>query len=50
MSLVSCEDFLQREPLDFGNDQAFLKNVDDMRNYTNGYSYHSACWSWFMGC
>ena len=37
MSLVSCEDFLQREPLDFGNDQAFLKNVDDMRNYTNGY-------------
>ncbi len=37
MSLVSCEDFLQREPLDFGNDQAFLRNVDDMRNYTNGY-------------
>lgn len=35
LSLVSCEDFLQREPLDFGNDQAYLKNVDDMRNYTN---------------
>lgn len=35
LSLVSCDDFLQREPLDFGNDQAYLKNVDDMRNYTN---------------
>lgn len=32
---VSCDDLLQREPLDFGNDQAFLQNVDDMRNYTN---------------
>lgn len=33
--LQSCDDFLQRDPLDFGNDQAYLRNVDDMRAYTN---------------
>ncbi|MDD4428818.1 MAG: RagB/SusD family nutrient uptake outer membrane protein [Paludibacter sp.] len=31
----SCEDFLQREPLDFGNDKAFFKTVEDMMIYNN---------------
>lgn len=35
ISLVSCNDFLQREPLDFGNDQAYFKSVDDMMYYAN---------------
>ncbi|MEA4982993.1 MAG: RagB/SusD family nutrient uptake outer membrane protein [Paludibacter sp.] len=35
--LTSCEDFLQREPLDFGNDQAYFKSVDDMMIYANTY-------------
>lgn len=33
--LSSCEDFLQREPLDFGNDNVFLKTTDDMVYYAN---------------
>ncbi|MCK9507714.1 MAG: RagB/SusD family nutrient uptake outer membrane protein [Pigmentiphaga sp.] len=33
--LVSCEGFLQREPLDFGNDKAYFKVVDDLMNYNN---------------
>lgn len=35
LSLVSCEDFLQREPMDFGNDKAFFKTVEDMMIYDN---------------
>jgi len=33
--LASCDGFLQRNPIDFGDDQAFLKSTDDMRIYTN---------------
>ena len=33
--LAGCNDFLQREPLDFGNDQAYLNNVNDLINYDN---------------
>ena len=35
VGMSSCEDFLQREPLDFGNDQAYFGNVADMTNYDN---------------
>ena len=33
--LSSCEDFLQREPLDFGNENIFLKSTEDMAYFAN---------------
>lgn len=33
--LSSCEDFLQREPLDFGNENIFLKSTKDMAYFAN---------------
>ncbi|MEG1685894.1 MAG: hypothetical protein RR319_08145, partial [Bacteroides sp.] len=36
-SLASCEDFLQREPLDFGSEVAFFKDVADLEYAANNY-------------
>ena len=33
--LSSCDDFLQREPLDFGNESIFLKSTEDMAYFAN---------------
>lgn len=37
LSMTSCEDFLQREPLDFGSDAVFFSNVNDMAMFTNNF-------------
>lgn len=34
--LGSCN-FLDREPLDFGDENAYFKNTNDLANYTNGF-------------
>lgn len=36
--LSSCEDFLQREPLDFGNENIFLKSTKDMAYFANKFN------------
>lgn len=33
--LASCNDFLERQPLDFGNENSFFQNAEDLRLATN---------------
>lgn len=33
--LVSCNDFLEREPLDFGNEDTYFKTADDLKMFAN---------------
>lgn len=35
--LTSCQDFLQREPLDFGDENVFFNNVQDLKYYANSF-------------
>lgn len=36
-SLQSCDDFLEREPLDFGDENAFFKNAEDLKVFVNDF-------------
>ena len=33
--MVSCNDFLEREPLDFGNEETYFKTADDLKMFAN---------------
>lgn len=35
MLLASCSDFLDREPLDFGNEDTYFKTADDLKMFAN---------------
>lgn len=35
LGMSSCDDFLQRNPMDFGNDKAYLNTANDLRLYNN---------------
>lgn len=37
ISLASCSDFLEREPLDFGDDTAYFKNAEDLQMSANAF-------------
>ncbi|WP_439183335.1 RagB/SusD family nutrient uptake outer membrane protein [Carboxylicivirga taeanensis] len=34
LAFTACDDFLQREPMDFGSDEVFFKDVNDMSMFT----------------
>ena len=36
LSFSSC-DFLDREPMDFGNESAYFKNPEDLKIFVNDY-------------
>ena len=33
--MVSCNDFLEREPLDFGNEDTYFRTADDLKMFAN---------------
>lgn len=35
IGMQSCESFLEREPLDFGNEETYFKNADDLKIFVN---------------
>ncbi len=35
LGLTGCNSFLQRDPLDFGDETAYFKNINDLQIYTN---------------
>lgn len=48
--LASCDDFLQREPLDFGSDAVFFNDVNDLGMFTVAfYSSFPEMGSWWGG-
>ena len=32
----SCSDFLEREPIDFGNENSFFQNAEELKYFVNG--------------
>ncbi len=37
LGLQSCDDFLDREPLDFGDENAYFKNAEDLKVFVNDF-------------
>ncbi|MBR1593442.1 MAG: RagB/SusD family nutrient uptake outer membrane protein [Alloprevotella sp.] len=37
LGLQSCDDFLEREPLDFGDENAYFKNAEDLKVFVNDF-------------
>lgn len=35
MGMTSCDSFLEREPLDFGNEETYFKTADDLKIFVN---------------
>ncbi len=49
-SLFGCQDFLEREPLDFGSDESYFNRVDDLASFTTTfYSEFPGMSSWYGG-
>ena len=35
LAMHSCSDFLEREPIDFGNEHSFFQNAEELKYFVN---------------